>query len=170
MGKSTNESGARILAFVPRGTLPMPLAERHGDGATSRSAAPSVEVDLQAQIDRLHAVKTELELAYWDHPGEGERAVREREQIRFWVRQVAGRAGALESILMDKRAPRVRVHLHDVWRIEEIEEACRALAAGIPEGLPFEGVLARVAAILRAGDTLGLAAAGGVPVGRTMGT
>jgi hypothetical protein len=168
MGKSTNESGARILAFVPRGAPPERSRGRHGDGATSRPAAPTLDVDLQAQIDRLHAVRTELELAYWDHPGEGERAACERDQIRFWVRQVAGRAAALESILMEKRAPRVRVHLHDAWRMEEIEEACRALAAGIPEGLPFEGILARVAAILHAGDTLGLAAAGGVPVGRAV--
>ncbi len=166
MGKSTGESGARILAFVPRGAPQVRLAGRHDDGAESQSPAASLDVDLQAQIDRLHAVKTELELAYWDHPGEGETGARERDQIRFWVRQVAGRAAALEGILMEKRAARVRVHLYGAWRMAEIEAACRALAAGIPEGLPFEGVLARVAAILHAGDTLGLAAAGGVPIGR----
>jgi hypothetical protein len=127
-----------------------------------------VDIDLQAQIDRLHAVKTELELAYWDHPGEGGAAARERDQIRFWVRQVAGRAAALESILLDGRAPRVRVLLAGVWTVEEIDEACRTLAAGISEGLRFPDLLARVAAILHAGDTLGLAAAGGVPIDRAM--
>ncbi|HLK13038.1 MAG TPA: hypothetical protein VKW76_16805 [Candidatus Binatia bacterium] len=150
--------------FAPRGMPRLRAAEPGSSVLTSPADAHAVEIDLQAQIDRLHAVKTELELSYWDHPGEGDGAQGERYQIMFWIVQVAGRAAALEGILMHKGVPRVRVRAGSARRAKEIGDACRLLETDMPEGLPFEAVRCHVAAILRAGDTVGLAAAGGFAI------
>ena len=64
-------------------------------------------IDLQAPIDSLRLIKSDLEAYFWDYPVDDEARCNERYQISYWIRQVADRTAALEAVLMHKGAVRL---------------------------------------------------------------
>ena len=115
--------------------------------------------DLQPGIDGLCALKSDLEAYYWDQPVHGS----QRYQISYWIRQVADRAAALESIVFHKGTSRLRFHdLTDDERAT-LPAALAMLDQWVHENDSFERARALVATALAAADRLGLHAVGGSP-------
>lgn len=154
-----------IAQVVPgRSAKMMLLRGRGGEGSEREGLGTSeMRLDLQAPLDNLRSLIGDLEVFYWERPGEGEMLEAARYQIGFWIRQVSERAAALQGILLHMGTPAVVLTGVNLAEREALRGAANRLDRWIPEGEPFEGALRIVAAILNAADLISLKAAGGRP-------
>ena len=148
----TARPGPKIV-LLRRGGGPGPAVERPGTS--------DLRFDLQAPIDNLRSIRGDLELYYWERPGNGEQRERERYQVSLWIRQVSERTAMLEGILLHMGTPSVLLTAVGVAEREALENAAKLLGRWIRDEEPFEQVLHTVATILRAADNICLGAAGG---------
>jgi len=149
-------------AFGPAVTKVVPLRRaRFGSVAREVPRMLDVTMDLQAPIDSLRLIKSDLEAYFWDYPVEDERRCNERYQIGYWVRQVSDRTAALESILLHKGTARLLVSGMTAAEAEALHSAAAVLDEWIREDESFREVAHKVVAILGAADRIGLRAAGG---------
>jgi hypothetical protein len=138
------------------------LLRRRGAPAPAAQAAGSdVLLDMQAPIDNLRSIKGDLELYYWERPGQGEQQERERYQVSLWIRQVSERTATLEGILLHMGRPSIVLTSAGAGECEALRSASNLLGRWIRDDEPFEQVRQTVAAILNASDVICLAAAGG---------
>jgi len=150
----------------PPGSGPKIVLLRGRGGAGPVAQPPSTEVlrlDLQGPIDALRSIRGDLELYYWERPGQGEQQERERYQVSLWIRQVAERTAALESILLHMGTSALVLNAVGTSEREALRSAARFLGCWIREEEPFEQVLRTVAGVLNAADVIALRAAGGSP-------
>jgi len=153
------QSGVRITRPGPKIVL---LRGRGGPGpALERPGTTDLRLDLQPPIDNLRSVKGDLELYYWERPGDGEQRERERYQVSLWIRQVSERTAMLEGVLLHMGTPSIVLTAVGGTEREALENATKLLGRWIRDDEPFEQVLHTVATILRAADIICLAAAGG---------
>jgi hypothetical protein len=124
---------------------------------------PDVTIDLQAPIDSLRLIRSDLEAFFWDYPSNGASGHVERYQISFWIRQIGDRTAALEGILMHKGATRLVVTGVGSEEAAVLQDAAAALDEWIREDESFDDVACKVRALLGAADRIGMLAAGGVP-------
>jgi hypothetical protein len=120
-----------------------------------------VTIDLQPPIDSLRLIKSDLEAYFWEYPVDDEARRNERYQIGFWVRQVADRTAALESVLMHKGATRLLVTSMTPIEAEALRSAAAVLDQWIREDEAFADVTRKIMTILGAADRIGLRAAAG---------
>src|SRR5262249_18448762 len=146
-------TGKLILLRGPR--EPRPGSETVGSS--------TVRLDLQGPIDNLRLIRGDLEAYYWDRTTRGELGERERYQINLWIRLVGERTAALEGILLHTGVRAVTLTAAGPAEREAVRSASKVLDRWIHEEEPFREVLAQVAAILAAADTICLMAAGGTP-------
>ena len=118
-----------------------------------------IMVDLQGPIDCLRSIKSDLEVYFWEQSEPAEVESR-RDQIGFWIRSIADRTIALESIVMQKRSPRLLVRGLQPDEDEEIAAAVKRLDQWIREDESFPLVARMIAGMLAAADRIGLGAAG----------
>jgi hypothetical protein len=134
------------------------------DGEEVMGGPSEVRLDLHAIIDTLFLLKSDLQVYYWDHSGEGRLHERQRYQIAVAMRQVSERIVGLEDVVMHIGCPIVTV-------IGAGRESLRRAAdlvdryESIDEAERFEEVLCNVTAVLNAADVVCLRAAGGRPDG-----
>ena len=153
-----------VLPSDPRRTNVFPLRRDCPPAETTRDRTPrAMTLDLQTQIDSLRSLKSDLEAYYWDHTGSREGARVERDQITYWIRQIADRTAALEALVMHKGSSRLVVSGVTPTEEEALHAAAAVLDQWIPEDESFKHVLRTVTAVLRATDRIGLRAAGGMP-------
>jgi len=119
-------------------------------------------LDLQAPIDVLRALKSDLEVYYWERP-DGERQDSERYQISLWMRYLTERTAALEGIVMHMGGPIVTLAGVGPTERDALRNAASDLDRWIHGEEPFHDVLRHVTAILSAADTIALHAAAGIP-------
>lgn len=143
----------------PKVLLLRPRAVETAGG--ERTSTRALTLDLQTQIDGLRSIKSDLEAYYWDHPGDDEPARAERFQIGYWIRQVADRTSALETILLHHGTHRVIVSGVTSGERAALRTAGMILDQWLHEETPFASVLRTVAAVLGAADRIALRAAGG---------
>jgi hypothetical protein len=149
--------GSNVVAFRPRVAPPRPEPER--------TPMPEMIFDLQAPIDSLRSLKSDLEAYFWDHAFDDDARRNERFQIWWWIRQLSDRTAALETILMHKGGARLVLHGVSPAEQEALQSAATVLDQWLHEDETFLHVLQTVAAVLAAADRIGLRAAGGVPAG-----
>jgi hypothetical protein len=152
--ESVRDRPAKVLAFPG-----------HRTTATEGEASLMSEVtlDIQIQVDRLRSIKSDLEAYYWDQPLDGDAPGGRRFQIRFWIRQLADRTAALETLLMHQGDPQVVVPGVSTAEREALQSAAAVLDQWIHEDDSFHDVQRVVGTILAAADRIGLRAAGGMP-------
>jgi hypothetical protein len=122
-------------------------------------------VDLQAPIDCLRSLRSDLEVYYWEQSGDEGLPGTRRDQIRFWIRVLADRTSALEGVVLQKGSPRLLLEAAEDEHAGVVA-AVRVLDQWISEEDGFAQVAAAVATILAAADQVGLAAAAGTPLPR----
>jgi hypothetical protein len=120
-------------------------------------------LDLQAPIDNLRSITSDLEAYYWERSDDGDRHGCERYQIGLWIRQINERTAVLLEILMHMRSRAVVVTGISPAEREALESAATLLDRWIREDEPFHDVMGHVTAILNAADRIALRAAGGRP-------
>jgi hypothetical protein len=121
-------------------------------------------IDLQAPIDSLRSIKSDLEAYYWDHAGEDEEQRSRRYQISFWIKLITDRTAALEGLLLDKGSSRLVARGLAEEASDAIVGAAKILDRWINEDETFPNVLHAIGTILAAADRIGLGAAAGTPV------
>jgi hypothetical protein len=124
--------------------------------------APDLTIELDRSIDGLRSLKSDLEAYYWGRPAGGSQDL-ERFQISHWVREVADRSAALESIALHKGSSRLRLSRVSRSERRKLQDALAALEQCVYEEYAFDRVLLIVLAALAAADRTGLRAAGGHP-------
>jgi hypothetical protein len=138
------------------------LRGRGGVGPAGQPQGTSeLRLDLQGPIDNLRSIRGDLELYYWERPGQGEQQERERYQVSLWIRQVSERTAALESILLHMGTASLVLSAVGTGEREALRSAASLLGCWIREEEPFEQVLRTVAGVLNAADIICLRAAGG---------
>lgn len=130
---------------------------------TDATATGAFTIDLQARIDGLRAIRSDLEAYYWEHSDSGGRTPGERYQVGCWIRLVADRTATLEAILMHQGSTRVIVCHVTPEEDAALRNAATVLDQWIHEEEPLPVVLRIVAAVLGAADRIALRAAGGEP-------
>lgn len=152
--EAVRDRPAKILAFPG-----------HRSTATEGEASLMSELtlDIQTQVDRLRSIKSDLEAYYWDQPQDGDAPGGRRFQIRFWVRQLADRTAALETLLMHQGDAHVVVPGVSPAEREALQSAAAVLDQWIHEDDSFHDVQRVVGTILAAADRISLRAAGGTP-------
>ena len=123
-----------------------------------------ITLDLQAPIDGLRSIKSDLEAYYWDHPAHDETQRNERFQISFWIRQINDRTAALESLLLHKGTSRIVLAGLTPAERNAVQSAATLLEQWIEEDETFPNVFRAVAAVLGAADRISLKAAAGSPL------
>ena len=128
-----------------------------------RAPAGEATLDLQAQIDNLRLLKTDLEAYRWEHRATTDTERGECYQVAFWIRQLADRTAALEGILMDKGTSQLLLRGMTPAEEAALRAASSVIEQWIREDTPFPTVFRTVAAILAAADRIAMRAAGGTP-------
>ncbi len=130
----------------------------------SAEAPPVLElvIDLQAQVDRLRSIRSDLEAYYWDQPDGTEGFGGRRFQVAFWISKVAQRISDLEQLFMARGETTVSVIGLNQIEQEAVESAGAVLDRWIHEDECFPDVHRVVGAVLAAADRIALRAAGGV--------
>ena len=137
-----------------------PRPEEIVDASGGREAV----VDLQAPIDCLRSIKSDLEAYYWNHEGDGELQESRRFQISFWIRLITDRTATLEGLLFQKHSSRLVVRGLTTEESAALVDASKVLDQWIHEEETFATVLLTIGRLLAAADCIGLSAAGGTPV------
>jgi hypothetical protein len=122
----------------------------------------TLRLDLQAPIDMLRALKSDLEVYYWER-SDGERQDSERYQISLWMRYLTERTAALEGIVMHMGCPMVTLTGVGPPERDALRNAASELDRWIHGEEAFHDVLRHLTAILSAADTMALRAAAGIP-------
>jgi hypothetical protein len=120
-----------------------------------------MKLDLQAPIDSLRSIRTDLEVYFWEHPGKGEQGGSERYQISLWIRNLGERTAALEGVVMHLGGPAVLLGGVVPAERAALEGAADVLRRWVRFEDSFLDARRHVAAVLNAADTICLSAAGG---------
>lgn len=122
---------------------------------------PELIIDLQAQVDRLRSIRSDLEAYYWDQPEGTEGFGGRRFQVSFWIAKVAQRITDLEYLMLARGQTTVSVVGLGAAEQEVVESAGAVLDRWIHEDECFPDVQRVVGAVLAAADRIVLRAAGG---------
>jgi len=144
---------ARIVSLVGNRSAP----------STEDAAELELVIDLQAQVDRLRSIRSDLEAYYWEQPEGSEGFGGRRFQVSFWIAKVAQRIADLEHLTLARGAATVSVVGLAAGEQEAVESAGAVLDRWIHEDECFPDVQRVVGTVLAAADRIALRAAGGVP-------
>ena len=144
---------ARIVSLVGHRSVP------------SMDDDPVLElvIDLQAQVDRLRSIRSDIEAYYWDQPEGTEGFGGRRFQVSFWIAKVAQRIADLEHLMLARGETTVSIVGLGAGEHEAVESAGAVLDRWIHEDECFPDVQRVIGAVLAAADRIVLRAAGGVP-------
>ena len=129
-------------------------------GVAAHVGMPSVSIDVDAQVENLRGLKTDLEEFYWSQP---ERSSDVRYALGIAIGQMAQRVGALEEIIRHHGGDQVAVANLTLEETRMVERALDVLDGEfVVEPDARQGRLwLRVRAMLSAADDLVLVAARG---------
>ena len=143
---------ARVVSLVGNRSVP----------STDDTPELEVLIDLQAQVDRLRSIRSDLEVYYWEQPEGTEGFGGRRFQVSFWITKVAQRIANLEHLMLARGQATVSVVGLAAGEHEATESAAAVLDRWIHEDECFPDVQRVVGAVLAAADRIALRAAGGV--------